>query len=160
MWSGQHQQSTKPRIPQQLASIIMPKENVVFYLKLQTVISLFLFAGSCQYYSIYKVFFFFFEKVVFTKLKWEIKYLQVTVTNGPVSVTEKGPAHSSAMGTHWGWCFFFPYAVFCGLGRSGDLIRPTALICCVLHCCLSKQVLFSLSVPFYLQLQRARNFSK
>ena len=30
MWSGQHQQSTKPRIPQQLASIIMPKENVVY----------------------------------------------------------------------------------------------------------------------------------
>ena len=28
------------------------------------------------------------------------------MTNGPVSVTEKGPAHSSAMGAHWGWCFF------------------------------------------------------
>ena len=69
-------------------------------------------AGSCQYYSIYKVFFFFFEKVVFTKLKWEIKYLQVTVTNGPVSIIEKGPAHSSAMGTHWGWCFFFSVCRF------------------------------------------------
>ena len=147
MWSGQHQQSTKPRIPQQLASIIMPKENVVFCLKLQTVFSLFLLLGRVNI-------------IVFTKWKWKIKYLQVTVTNDPVSVTEKGPAHSSAMGTHWGWCFFSPYAVFCDLGRSGDVMRPTALICCELHCCLSKQVLFSLSVPFYLQLQRARNFSK
>ena len=32
MWSGQHQQSAN-RIPPQLASIIMTKENVVFYSK-------------------------------------------------------------------------------------------------------------------------------
>ena len=33
MWSGQHQQSAELRIPPQLASIIMTKENVVFYSK-------------------------------------------------------------------------------------------------------------------------------
>ena len=54
MWSGQHQQSTKPRIPQQLASIIMPKENV-FYCKTLDCLFSFPLAGSCQYYSIYKV---------------------------------------------------------------------------------------------------------
>ena len=36
----------------------------------------------------------------------DIININTTVTNGPVSVTEKGPAHSSAMGAHWGWCFF------------------------------------------------------
>ena len=39
-----------------------------------------------------------------------------------------------------------------GLGKSGDLMRPTIMICCELLSCLSKQVLFSLSIPFYLQL--------
>ena len=67
------------------------------------------------------------------------------MTNGQVSITEKGPAHSSAMGLT-GVGVFSPYVVFCELGKSGDLMRPIALICCELHCCVSKQVLFSLSV--------------
>ena len=73
------------------------------------------------------------------------------VTNGPVSVTEKGLAHSSATGPT-GVGVFSPYALFCGLGKGGNLMRSTKLICYELHCCLSKQMLFSLSIPFYLQL--------
>ena len=51
-----------------------------------------------------------------------------------------------------GWLKKQAQPTLSGLGRSGDLMRSTIMICCELLSCLSKQVLFSLSIPFYLQL--------
>ena len=51
-----------------------------------------------------------------------------------------------------GWLKKQAQPTLSGLGKSGDLMRSTIMICYELLSCLSKQVLFSLSIPFYLQL--------
>ena len=51
-----------------------------------------------------------------------------------------------------GWLIKQAQPTLSGLGKSGDLMRSTIMICYELLSCLSKQVLFSLSIPFYLQL--------